>query len=140
MSALAAYSALGDDWRLPVLVSNVRIVLLPSAPGCAPDLALLRADRLNKEGIGVGRLRRSGTSLAAASARKERFDWRGEVRSWVRSGSALLRRSTSSSAKGTVGDACTFNRCEVTLRSLPPYAKLTRLKLTRTAASSRTSP
>ena len=32
MSALAAYSALGDDWRLSVLVSNVRIGLLPSAP------------------------------------------------------------------------------------------------------------
>ena len=41
MSALAAYSALGDDWRLPVLVTNVRIGLKPSAPGCAPDSALL---------------------------------------------------------------------------------------------------
>ena len=38
VSALAAYCDLGDDWRL----SNVRIGLLPSAPGCAPDLALLR--------------------------------------------------------------------------------------------------
>ena len=48
MLALAAYSALGDDWRLPVLGSNVQIGLLPSDPGCAPDLALLRANRANR--------------------------------------------------------------------------------------------
>ena len=99
VSALAAYCDLGDDWRLEVLVSNVRTGLLPSAPGYAPDLALLRADRLNKEGIGVGRLRRPGRSLAAASARQELSDRRHEVRSWVRSGSALTCENRAPSSR-----------------------------------------
>ena len=49
--------------------------------------------------IGIGRLRRSRRSLAAASARQERSDRRHEVRSWVRSGSALTCENRAPSSR-----------------------------------------